>query len=547
MRHGRSGLLAWIAAVLTASGAARADDTSATSPTPEIEDCDETAGLSDEELVKRAEDHYERGQILYEQGDYLGAIAEFATGHCARPDPSWFYNIGQTFERLTEYEKAVSYFERFLRESDESDPNTGKARIRVEVLKKQPARITVATDPPDAEVKLYSAGALAARGIANGTDQILVTRGKYEMRIELPGYESISHPLATQIGLPQSFHFRLTPRKGRVHVTTDPREARIFIDKTLYGIGLFDGALPIGRYQLVVEAKNRPTVTRSLEVQADQRLDVDVGLPPAPRSGRWELIILSTLGLGSVTAGAFEQLFDDRVAAAVAGTGGLILGAGAAYLGVPRDVTVGTSSYFTGAAAIGAAEVTLISLFVGCDRENNVGQCDEQLTGGLIAGATAGVLFAAVTQPRLQLDAGDAAAINSGAIWGTVTGLIFYSIFEEDERIREPLVFAGLNLGVVAGATLASRYDFSRKRMALIDLAGVAGFVGGNALTRAIASNDEQVDHFSIAGVAAGLITGAYLTRNIDDAERHDLLPTIRTATDAAGKQATTIGAGWSF
>ena len=145
----------------------RADEVAAKAPgTEETDRCELPRGLTDEELDKRAADHYDRGQVLYESGDYEGAIQQFVVGYCNRPHPSWYYNIGQTFERLLDFEKAVAYFERYIREADPKASTHRKARIRVEVLRALPARLTVATDPADAQVTMLSATGVSARGVA---------------------------------------------------------------------------------------------------------------------------------------------------------------------------------------------------------------------------------------------------------------------------------------------------------------------------------------------------------------------------------------------
>lgn len=504
-------------------------------------ECETDEDKSVDDLIKEATDHYERGLVLYEQGDYVGAIEEFTAGACARPHPSWYYNIGQTYERMTEFDLAVAHFEQFLREAESTDPNYSKARIRVIVLKKLPARITVATEPSGADVVILSDTGLASRGLADGKQQIEVLKGSYQMRIEMPGYEPIEQKITTEIGKPQSFYFKLTPIRAAVRITTDPDYARIFINRRLVGTGTYEGELELKDHELLIEAKNRPPLTETLHIESVEPLNLEKNLPSAPRSGRTELLIASTLGAALLGGAAATSIFGEAdTASTVTVLGATAIGFGGAYLGIPDDVTVGTSSYFTGAAAIGAAEAALISLFAECDVD--VFDCEDQLAGGIAAGTMAGILFAAVTQPRFKLRAGDAALINSGAIWGAATGALFFATFDSDQDIREPLIFAGLNLGIVTGATLAAKYDMSRKRVGLIDLSGVAGFVAGNALTRAFAGNAEAVDHFSIAGIGAGLIAGAYLTRKIDSPDEDALVPSIGAAKDSSGATTPTFG-----
>ena len=63
--------------------------------------------------------------------------------------------------------------------------------------------------------------------------------------------------------------------------------------------------------------------------------------------------------------------------------------------------------------------------------------------------ATASASPGALTASRWRYDAGDAALLNSGALWGTVGGFLFSVVFESKHRVSQALVLGGLNLGVV--------------------------------------------------------------------------------------------------
>src|SRR6266545_1101827 len=323
--------------------------------TDEVDRCRPRTGHTDKQLIERAGDHYDRGVVLYEQGDYQAAVREFVVAYCDKPHPSMFYNIGQAYERVLDFERAVAYFERFILESDEKEPNRKRAAIRVDVLRSLPARILVATVPPGAEVTLAGETGVTARARANGVDPIEVRKGVYTMRVELPGHEPVVERVVAEIGRPYSYYFRLEPKKGVVRVAATPSDARIFLNDRLAGIGSYVETIPIGRYRLMVEAEGRPPRRQSLEVSAARTTDVVVNLPERPRSGRWELIIASGIVLGSASGTMADTLFDqESVATSLISAGGVGVGFGAAYLGVPGDIPVGHSSYIIGSTIIGA-------------------------------------------------------------------------------------------------------------------------------------------------------------------------------------------------
>src|SRR5690606_14742262 len=100
--------------------------------TEEVDRCPARDGVGPEQLTRRMTDHYERGVVLYEQGDYEGAVDEFVAAYCDSPHPSMFYNIGQAYERMLAFEKAVAYMERFILESEPDAPNRKRAELRVD-------------------------------------------------------------------------------------------------------------------------------------------------------------------------------------------------------------------------------------------------------------------------------------------------------------------------------------------------------------------------------------------------------------------------------
>ena len=81
----------------------------------EIDDCKPTE-LTPDEVTRQGAEHYDRGETLYHQGDYEGAVRELVYSYCLVPA---FYtileDIGQIYERNLDYEKAIGYLERYVR------------------------------------------------------------------------------------------------------------------------------------------------------------------------------------------------------------------------------------------------------------------------------------------------------------------------------------------------------------------------------------------------------------------------------------------------
>jgi len=530
------------------SQAARADVGGAgeLSDTSEVDTCAEEAGNTEQIRDQRTSEHYERGRLLYEQGNFEGAVDEFVAAYCHGGYLSLLIDIAQAFERQSNYEKAVAYLDRYIAAAgDDEQVNVARWRRRAQTWRQLPARIQVATEPPGATVTLTGATGVAGRFPANA-DRIRVPHGTYEMRIELPGYQTVVREVTARINEPYTYFIPLEPEKGSVRIAVSPRSARLFLDDRLVGVGGFSGDLPIGSYELLVEGRDREPQRRSLQIGAGTNTDLRIKLAKPPRSGRLELVIASTTAGGLVGGGTSAQIFGEGTLPAGVGFAlGTGIGFAGGYFGAPDDIPVGYSSYIIGTTVIVASQGALLTSLI-CS-------CGTETPGfiGLASGAV-GLGLAAATAGRFDLDAGDAAMVNSGAIWGAATGGLFFAVFDQDDRLGEALVLVGTNLGLLAGATLAARHEVSRGHVALVDLAGLSGVVAGFALGRAVGDAAAERDaNFALGGMIAGLSIGAFLTRNMDvpriDTSTGSTSPTVTRVIDADGNGVTTFGLGGTF
>jgi hypothetical protein len=571
-----SWLVAAVAAcVLTGwANAARAQDReaspgrAASAGTGEIESCRRPEGLEEREAENRAADHYDRGLRLYEQGDYEAAIEEFVSAYCHTPYHRVLKDIAQSFERMVNYEKAVAYLERYLRETPAEEEEERRVQAaRMEVLRGLPARIRVATVPPRAKITLRNEHGLQAFDRADGAKPIAIPKGSYVMTVEQDGYTTISQPIEVEIGQPYSYYFQLEPQRGTLRVIAAPASARIFIDKRWVAVGTYVDTLPLGRYLVEVEADGHRRMSRPVEIDAAGTMNLTMELQPVPRSGRVELLAATTLGGASWGSIGATAIFGKNTLIGSAGAGlGLGLGFGGAYLGIPHDVAVGDSSYIIGVTLVSTVEAALIASlavqnFSPCPGENDsegdrydFTECDSRIVAGAGAlGSLAGALVATLTAPRLDIDANDMAMINSGALWGAMTGGLLWAVFDQDQRAGDVLGLTSLNLGILAGITLARRTNYSRSHMGLIDLGGFGGLLMGGLLGSVLSARPEDPDdrrpQFALVGMAAGLVTSSYLTRDMDDPAR--AMPMLGwqlgQAVDASGRATATLSVGGAF
>lgn len=512
----------------------------------EIDDCKHLdPAVGQDALRKLASEHYQRGETLYVQGEYDGAVKELVTAYCLVPFYVVLKDIGQAYERSLEYEKAIGYLERYLSTMPADakklnacapDPADDKEviRRRIRVLEKLPSRVYVGTTPGGARITISDITGIKAR--AKAGEQILIAGGTYDMQVELDNYVTYHEKIDVRIGKPYTFFVPLQPEKGTLSIQVTPPDARLYLDDRFVGIGRFDEKVPGGTYEIAAEAPDRQRTTMKLQVIANQTKRELIEMEEIQQTGRRQLIIASGIG-GFVGVGSLLLTTNDfgisGIAGLVGGGAGLVI----SYFALPRDLSLGTSNLTITTGIAGAvAGRTAAQIFTGDD------SITSPVSGAsLFLGAGLGY-FAG---QRMNIRVGDAALFNSTLVWGTTTGLLLATALDPGRDIANGITLSGLGMGLVGGLMLTRYFDISRTHAVLIDLGGVSGVIGGLALKGLVYPSDrnstERLSNFALGGMAIGLVAAGVLTRNMDEPEV-PVRASIGATADASGKTTTTYG-----
>lgn len=523
-------------------------------PVLEIDECPAHEPMTQDEIKRVGGEHFDRGNVLYDQGDYSGAVKELVAAYCILPYFSMLKDIGQAYERELDYAKALAYYEKFvlsvppdakkLRPCDHTPQEDREIILdRIAVLQKLRAKVRVNTDPDAAKITLIDyQGVIAARGKTG--DELAVLAGHYDVLVEHEGFVSTQTQIDVEIGKPYTIFTKLEPEKGGLRVRIVPADARLFLqypsgDKLQVGTGSYEARLPGGRYRISGEASGRLTIGRDVDVLPGNDIPVNLDLPPEPQFGRRQLIVYSTLA-GSFAGGSIAGASSNPTAIAT----GIMAGAGAGFFGsyyaVPRDIPLGTSSLAITSSLIGGTLVGGGAL-LATDKPNIY---FPGMGIGLLVGGSVGHY----TGQRLHISPGDAAVINSGALWGTTAGLLFAGSFDADRVTGAGLTLSGLGMGTLGGVLMTRYFDISRGRAALIDVGGIVGVFIGLGIEGVVSSQQgnesstEKQTNFVLGGMTTGLLVAGILTRNMD-APKITITPSVSRTSSGS----TTIGVGGSF
>jgi tetratricopeptide (TPR) repeat protein len=144
-----------LALTLLAAGRASGAEPPPTAPTaPTAPTTPSASTAADAEI----DEHVAQGHRLYQLGRYQEAIAEYRRAYELRADPSFLFQIAESYRQLGATEQALFYYDRYLAgAADGSDHDT--AEQRVSELESLRARPPVSATPP---------GLIAAPGAGAG-------------------------------------------------------------------------------------------------------------------------------------------------------------------------------------------------------------------------------------------------------------------------------------------------------------------------------------------------------------------------------------------
>ena len=118
------------------------------------------------------------GSVLYERGDYAGALEKFNAAYAAYPSPKLMFNIGQADRDLSRPVEALEAFEKFLAGAPEASPETrADARNSVAELQEKLGQIRIDCDRADTEVSIDGKSV----GLTPLADLIWATPGHHQV------------------------------------------------------------------------------------------------------------------------------------------------------------------------------------------------------------------------------------------------------------------------------------------------------------------------------------------------------------------------------
>jgi len=311
-----------LASILSLSGVARTAESAPpplTSPAPPPGGTSEAfaqpseGGLAplSETLTGEAKAEYAAARILYEDGDYQGALTKLEVAYRQSGDARLLWNMAAAEKNLRHYTKVMQLIERYLAAGAPyvTDADQKQAEELMTAMKGFVSSVTFTIQPEGASVTVD--GQLIGKSPFSAPVQL--DFGDRVVRVTKPGYATEELRLNLEGGTPASVAVNLVAEvhQGTLRVVTDPRTT-IRIDGKVVASGMWGGVLPSGTHTVQLEEANKIPQSTEVVVEDGATRTLDIHLRDA--------VSESDSGVPTwlwITGGA--------VAAAALGTGGYFL------------------------------------------------------------------------------------------------------------------------------------------------------------------------------------------------------------------------------
>lgn len=169
--------------VLGSSAAAQADEVPAEqAAAPEGE-----AAPAADPALEEARERIGTGERLFSMGNFNAALAEFErAGTLLEGHPLHFlvlYNIGQCYEQLFQYGRAMTYYQRYLDEGGGDAEDAGEVRGKITVLRSLLGTITITVNTDQFVVWIDGTQ------VGENETEFMVPGGTHQVEVRAAGFE----------------------------------------------------------------------------------------------------------------------------------------------------------------------------------------------------------------------------------------------------------------------------------------------------------------------------------------------------------------------
>jgi hypothetical protein len=271
--EGSKSTLSLLTAILLATQTALAKPPAKPAPASALP----SSGNLGDALTGSAKSDYAAAKILYEDGDYQGALLKLKSAYETSKDPRLLWNMAACEKNQRHYAEVSRLVNRYLTEGGTlvSNQERTEANELLETVRGFVVDLTVEVDQADATI-LYDEQPIAKSPMSA---PVQVDMGQHTIRVTKPGFVEFTSTSALEGGKPFHVTATLAPERheGRLRVLAGPSDV-IQVDHKTSKVGLWEGALSSGTHSVYVSAKGKRPHQTDVIVQDNDLTNLHVTL-----------------------------------------------------------------------------------------------------------------------------------------------------------------------------------------------------------------------------------------------------------------------------
>jgi len=285
--------------VLLAEVGARAQ---APSPAPPAPPAAPAAASLGESLSGGAKDDYESARVLFESGDFAGALVKFQHAYDLSSDVRLLWNMAACEKNLRHYVRVLRLVDRYLHEGDTriTEAQRADAAAVVRTVRSLVSTIRVIVNEPGASVFVDD----EAIGTTPLKDPVAVDLGERRVRVSKAGFKDqvIVQTAAGASEATISIVLEHDVHEGRLVVSTEASGA-IRVDGAAVGLGRWEGPVTPGTHSIGVSSPGMRPYSAEVVVRDGETRSLDLALQHESGgiSAAWWIAggIVAAAGLGT--------------------------------------------------------------------------------------------------------------------------------------------------------------------------------------------------------------------------------------------------------
>ena len=228
-------------------------------------------------LTGMAKAEYGAARILYDDGDYQGALQKLKSAFDLSKDPRLLWNMAACEKNLRHYASVAQLIDRYLGEGAAfvTADDRAAAGTLLDTVRGFVTDLTVESNEGDAVVFLDEV-AVAKTPM---TAPLHVDMGSHKVRVSKPGFVDAIVTQDFPGGQPLKINASLVPERheGRLRITAAPSDV-IQVDGKVVGTGVFDAVLASGHHSVFVSARGKHAQQSEVVVQDNDLTALQISL-----------------------------------------------------------------------------------------------------------------------------------------------------------------------------------------------------------------------------------------------------------------------------